>query len=103
MAMADDAVLEMVEQTILTPAVIEEAIERLFTMVQQPSLDADERAGNLQAEIDRLETEVTRLTEAIATLGVSSAIVGALKEREGRLQELRASLGVMQGLPSPKA
>ena len=33
---------------------------------------------------------------------MSSAIVAALKEREGRLQELRASLGAVKGLPNPK-
>ena len=69
-------------------------------MVQQPSKDADERANNLQTEIERLELEIKRLTEGIAAIGVSSTIVSALKEREGRLQELRASLGAVQGIPS---
>lgn len=71
MAMADGAVLEMVEQSILTPAVIEEAIDRLFSMVNEPSDEAARRAANLQGEIDRLEAEVTRLTEAIAEGGLS--------------------------------
>src|SRR5688500_8648318 len=87
MAMADGAVLQMIEESILTPAVIEEAIDQLFNMVQQPSKDGDERANNLQTEIERLEVEITRLTEAIATVGASCAIVAALKEREGRLQK----------------
>src|SRR5688572_12691250 len=54
MAMADGAVLQMIEESILTPAVIEEAIDQLFNMVQQPSKDGDERANNLQTEIERL-------------------------------------------------
>jgi hypothetical protein len=35
-------------------------------------------------------------------MGASSAVVGAMKQREGRLQELRASLAVMQGVPNPR-
>ncbi|MGH9239791.1 MAG: zinc ribbon domain-containing protein [Vicinamibacterales bacterium] len=102
MAIADSAVLEIVEQSILTPAVIEEAIDRLFSMVNEPSDEADRRAANLQGEIDRLEAEVARLTEAIAEGGALSPIVDALKKREGRLQELRASLGAVHGMPNPR-
>jgi hypothetical protein len=35
--MADGAVLQMIEESILTPAVIEEAIEQLFTIVPRAS------------------------------------------------------------------
>ena len=42
------------------------------------------------------------LTEAIATMGASSAIVTALKEREARLQELRASLDAVADRPNAR-
>ena len=102
MAMADDAVLEMIEQTILTPAVIEDAIERLFGMMQQrPSEDVAERATKLRASIDRLEAEVARLTAAIADAGALRTLVDGIKDREARLQELRASLDAVEDRPNP--
>jgi hypothetical protein len=54
------------------------------------------------AEALSAAADAVNLTNAIATRGMSRAMDGALKEREGRLQELRASLGVAQGLPIPK-
>jgi hypothetical protein len=81
--MADGAVLEMVEQTILPPAVIE---DRLFNIVHEPPDDTAARAANLQPETDRLEVEISRLAEAIAEGGSLSVVVDALKEARRSLR-----------------
>ena len=101
MSMADRAVLEMIEESILTPAVIEEAIEHLFGMVSEPSESDAQRTANLRASIERLEAEVARLTAAIADAGALRTLVDGLKDREARLQELRGALDAAEDRPRP--
>lgn len=93
MAQADDAVLSTLEESLLHPRVIDEAVKRAVArLTTAPSEDR----GQLGADIARLDDELARLAEAIAAGGDAPALLAALRTRQAERGRL------IVRLPSPQ-
>ena len=97
--MAEAAVLESVESELLTPAVIENAIESLFVQASAPASELADRRACLQTALRTVETELQRLTSAVIEGGPLATLTTALKEREQHREHLEGELRRLDRLP----
>ncbi|MEP7307311.1 MAG: recombinase family protein [Acidobacteriota bacterium] len=85
---ADDIVLEALLDDVLTPDVLEDAVDEALQLLQ------DDQAGERVTQIDRalatVQQQRARLVEAIATGGQLSGLLEALSTRETRAGQLEA-------------
>ena len=90
MEMADAAVLETIEQELLTPPVIEAAITRLVE--REPGEDDEARRSRIQLAIRRVDVDLERLTTAITEGGPSRTLTAAIRVREEQREQLHAEV-----------
>jgi site-specific DNA recombinase len=91
----DTAVLTAVESQILNVAVLETALSKALTMLQdEPSGEAATQP--LRVELARLDAEITRLAAAIAAGGSLESLLSVLQDREQRRAHVRAALAELQ-------
>jgi DNA invertase Pin-like site-specific DNA recombinase len=95
---ANNVVIESLLDDIVTPDMIEDAVNEAFGLVvgTEPTTD-NSRIARLDAVIRRVECERDRLTEAIATGGRLHGLLTSLAQREARLTALRAERETMNG------
>jgi site-specific DNA recombinase len=96
MADADAIVLEAVLDDVLTPDVLEDAVDAALKL-RQSDKDAGRREW-LDAEIAKVEQESARFVSAIAAGGELEGLVAALREREQR----KAALTMEQRAIAPQ-
>ncbi len=102
MDMADAAVLDAVEKELLTPEVVEAAIERMFARGDEPSPDSEARRSRLGATLGKLDAELVRLTTAIAEGEASHSLRSAIREREAQREHVDAELRALDEPPCPE-
>ncbi len=91
---ADEAVISALIQQITTPEVVERAVKAaLASLVGQGATDDPHPTPAPSAEIAQVEREIGHLTQAIAAGGDLPSLVVALRAKESRLAELKASQG----------
>lgn len=95
-AVADRAVLTLIESVVLRPEVIVAAVEEAVARLR-PADEATERQ-RLHAELARAEKELDHLTTAIATGGQVATLVAAVRERERQRDHLRQELTALDQL-----
>jgi site-specific DNA recombinase len=96
----DAALIEWLQVNVLSEEVIEGALtevrQRLAARREQPHSERDD----LEVEARRLRGEIDRLVAALADGVESPTIAGVIGEREKRLAEVQARLGVIAVAPS---
>ena len=86
---ADGIVVESLLDEVLTPDVLDEAIEQALQTLLGDEQQSDVERGRLEKQIRRLEGERKRLAEAVAKGGEMDSLLDALSDRESRLARLR--------------
>ena len=82
---ADGIVLEAVLDDVMTPDVLEEAVDEALGLIQK---DAPQRSGEIEKQIARVEREKANLVQAIAAGGQLKDLVDGLQERDACLARL---------------
>ena len=82
---ADGIVLEAVLDDVMTPDVLEEAVDEALGLVQSI---AQQRSGEIEKQVARVEREKANLVQAIAAGGRLKDLVDALQERDACLARL---------------
>jgi len=98
MALLDRAVLQILEQEVLHPAVVVRAIEKALQQLQHPAEDTDARRETVRKEVACVEAELAQLATAIATGGPLPTLLSAMQSREDRRTRLQAELATLEGL-----
>ena len=94
MGATNDVVLETIGDRLLSPDIIQAAIERAAEQMQDQPVDGT--ADILRSELASVETELERLTAAIAAGADLASMVKAVKEREARRKTLAAQLAASE-------
>lgn len=95
----DRAILTVLEQDVLQPAIITKALEKALHQLQYDREDPDQRREVLTKEVRHLETELARFTQAIAAGGSLPTIMSAIQERETRRVKVQVELALLDGTP----
>ena len=90
------AVIEALEQELLTPDFIETVVRKVLTRAVPTGPALDEARASIQGQLADVRRELDRLTEALATLGVSRRLTEAFKEREARQAHFERELAVLE-------
>jgi site-specific DNA recombinase len=96
----DAAVIGWVQENVLREELIGDALAELRRRLSERAERPDTDAADLESEARRLRGEIDRLVGALAAGTESPSIAGAIGEREQRLAEVRARLGVLSAAPS---
>jgi len=94
MDVADEALLQVVEERLLDPAVIERALAHAEAALAQDR--TAERRQALEDDLATLERAIGRLTAAIAAGGELAPLVEALATHDRRRQDLTARLATLR-------
>lgn len=94
MEIADNAVLDVVEQFMLAPLVVEKAVERAVRTIAGEG--RGERVTALGRDITEKGQELQRLVDALAVGGESQTLMVAIRGREAQLASLRSELSSVQ-------
>lgn len=86
----NSAVLTAVGEQVLTPDILQEAIDRAAERLS--TWQQDDEAERLRAEREHVEEELSRLVSALATGGSLPTIMAAIREREARRETINARL-----------
>ncbi len=97
MRVADDAVLAMVENYILQPSILAEAVERAVSVIAGEGVP-DQRAG-LEGTASEVRGQIARLVSALAQGGESASLAGAIRDREGQLRDLEQRIAGLRTAP----
>jgi site-specific DNA recombinase len=92
METADNAILNVIESTVLQPAIVEEVLTRAFRQLASRAVG---RRASLEAERSRIDDELARLTDALAAGGDLDTLVNAVRTREGRRDVIDRELAVL--------
>ena len=92
---ADRGILDTIERDLLTPEILDAALEEALAGLLPTSERAEQRRETLVAEQSRLEAELGRLTEAIVAGGDAATLVAAIRTREKRKAEVVSALAVL--------
>jgi hypothetical protein len=90
---ADRSVLQALKEQVLT-----QGMRQIREECAQAFRGAPQRARELESEIHAVQGQVDRLVDALASGKESPAIAKAIREREGHLDTLRASLAQARAL-----
>jgi hypothetical protein len=88
------AVLGAIGEQVLSPDVLEAAIDRAVERLS--TWQHDDEAERLRAERETVEGELSRLTAALAAGGNMSSVLAAIREREERREAIVARLAAME-------
>ena len=90
MDLINSELLDAFRTDLLNPAVLERALAKLEARLMVPTCDSG--VSQLEAEERRLRGEIERLTAALAAGGALSSLLGAIRQREERLDAVRLEL-----------
>ena len=96
LADADESVLTALEQYLLDPDVLEEAMARSLKADAAAEPNTDARRAELRRALDQVKTELDRLTEAILAGGEAATLVQAMKDRERRQDVVQRELTALE-------
>jgi hypothetical protein len=99
MDLLDRAILDTLEQGVLQPSILAQAVGKAVAQLQTHHDDPDTRREALQKELVHVEAELARLATAIAAGGSMSALLSAVHDREERRTRLHAELAALDGIP----
>lgn len=88
----DSAVLEAIEQQILTPEAVTYTVEKALEIVQEQLRSDPDQIPRLQAEQAKLRAELDRFMTLIATGKAPDAILEQITQREERIKHLDTEL-----------
>src|SRR5690349_20749995 len=91
MAAAHDLILDVVEQDVLAPDVVEAAISEAIAALTAPAKSPQD-TSDLQRALRGVETELRNLTTALAAGGDLLTLIAAIREREQRRAQLERQL-----------
>lgn len=94
----DDAVLDLVGETLLSPERITAAIRATAARLTAKPTDGRRQRVQLKRELHELDQELARYAEAIATAGPLPSVLEALQGRERRKAALEGELGELDAL-----
>ncbi len=94
---ADGIVLEAVFDELLTPDVLEEAVNKAEIILADDKRQSPAERDGLEREIRRVERERDRFVTAVGIGGDLEGLVTALRDREARLVGLRAERDALRG------
>ena len=100
MEMADKAILDVVEQELLSPDVVSLALEKLIARVNAPDGDEDARRAQLTKALETVDQELARFKSAIAAGGELATLLEGITEREARRHQLRDELDALEATPA---
>ena len=98
MAAVDDAILDLVGQTLLSPERITAAVRAAAARLTAKPADGRTQRARLTRELRTLDQEIARYAEAIATAGPLPSLLEALRSRERRKAALEGELGALDAL-----
>ncbi len=87
---ANGIVLEALLDEVLTPDVLDESVEHALQILMGGEKQSEADRRRLEQQMRRVEGERERLVEAVATGGELGSLLSALRDRESRLDNLRA-------------
>lgn len=99
MELLDRAILATLEQDVLQPSILAQAVGKAVAQLQTHDDDPDTRREALQKELGHVEAELARLATAIAAGGSMSTLLSAVHDREERRSRLLAELAGLDGIP----
>ena len=97
LAAADEAVLTQLELDVLSPSVIEAALERALAQLASP-IDVEGQRQTLQPQLRKVEADLAQLAEAVTEGGTLKTLLTAIKEREKRRDRIEADLAGLDRL-----
>jgi site-specific DNA recombinase len=92
---ADQAVIAAVQDSFLTPAIVDRVVAKVLTRAM-PSADVDQARATVRARLADVTSELDRLVEGLARAGVSSAVTVAIRKRENAKAALEAELATLE-------
>ncbi len=93
--LADATVLATVEQEVLDPAVVEQAVKRTLELLKAEGGSTEAQREQLTVDLLKVEKELENLTTAIAAGGDLPFLVEQAKERERRRTALKERLAAL--------
>ena len=94
MPVADQAVQALLREEVLSPTVVEQALDKALALLASDQENGGQRRG-LEAQLGRVERELANLSETAATRGGAPAALDALKRREVERQRLAADVAAL--------
>jgi hypothetical protein len=95
LADADESILTALEEHLLDPGILEEAMNRAMQNAAADQPDGDARRNELRRAVDQVQSELERLTAAVVAGGEVATLVQAMKDRERRRDALQRDLAVL--------
>jgi DNA invertase Pin-like site-specific DNA recombinase len=92
------AVIEDLTERILTPEVVELAIEETMQLIKSQLQEDPARMKSLEKEKAKLEREIENLVNAIAAGSAPDAIVKALKDKEKKVKSLEVEISRLESV-----
>ena len=103
METADAAALEIIADDVLSPDVIELAIEKLMAMFDAPAENINDRRGRIADGLRKVEKELAHLQVAVAAGEPPETLLTGIRERERRQNDWRAELRSLDAGPTVRA
>jgi hypothetical protein len=88
----DDAVLDAIQQQVLTPDALKYIVERAVQIAMERQRSEPDRAKGLQKEISRIENELDKFMALIAKGKAPDSVLTEIHKREDRIKKLEADL-----------
>ena len=89
---AKAAVLDALEQELLTPDFVETVVRKVLTRAVPSGREADEARERFTAQLGDVRRELDNLIAALASVGHSPAVIAAIKDRESHRAHLEREL-----------
>jgi len=93
--LADHTILDTLERDLLTPPVLDIAVETAMALLRPDSAAAEAKRQGLLAEQAKVDGELGRLTEAVIEGGDVATFVKAIKTREQRKADIVSELALL--------
>ena len=96
MSVLDNAVLESIEQTVLTPDAVAYTVERALEKVIERQRTDPDRPKRLNAELRKVKRELERFLQLVAEGKAPESVLQQIQQREDRIKRLTEELGEAQ-------
>lgn len=89
---ADDAVIEELQKSLLTPAFVDAVVTKVLTRARPTGPDLDADRARMTAQLSEVRGELNNLVDGLAKTGSSPAVTTAIRKREAQLSQLEHDL-----------
>jgi len=103
LSMADEAALAMMSGDVLSPAVVDLAIEKVVALLDGPPEDTAARRKQLTSALAKTERELANLGAAVANGDPPESLLATMRDRERTARDLRAQLAALDDGPVLRA